>query len=367
MTYLLVFSLTSALAGFIFLFRVRPQLVVILISLILASFAALRGSDVASDFVVYQDWYSNSDLGNGLLERPGFFEALYFLLNDFFSVINIPFRVFVWLLAFIAVFIKTKVIISFAKNGWAVGFGMLIYLFTFYLLHDFTQIRAGLAIAFIFLAVRALVDGDRTHFVLLVVLAAGFHSSAVMAFLLLLPHRSSRARWVDWGLFAISIVVFAQATRGVFVGAALVDVLAKFDPRLALYISSADSGQSEAANPFSISALLLLALAFSLIGVEFNQWQISKLNKRDVYAIVLARRSILIGLSFLASLSPIPELALRLLEINIALLPILAAIVFSRQGWMLQKSLIFFWGSALAFIYIASDKGLVQPYVLFFS
>ena len=366
-TYLLVFGLTSALAGFLFIFRVRPHLAVILISLILASFAALRGSDVASDFIVYQDWYSSRDLGNGLLERPGFFEALYFLLNDFFSAIDIPFRVFVWLLAFMAVFIKTKVIISFAKSGWAVGVGMLIYLFTFYLLHDFTQIRAGLAIAFIFLAVRALVDGDRAHFVLLVVLAAGFHSSAVMAFLLLLPYRSSRARWVDWGLFVISSVVFALATRGVVVGAALVDVLAKFDPRLALYISSADSGQSEAANPFSVSALLLLALAFSLIGVEFNRWQISNSDERDVYAIVLARRSILIGLIFLASLSPIPELALRLFEINIALLPIIATIVFSRQGWVLQKFLLFLWGGALAFIYIARDEGLVQPYVLFFS
>ncbi len=366
MTYVIIFLYTSILAGF--LIRSKSSLVgCISIGVILATFAVLRGSDVTSDFTVYEDWYNNGDLGDGLLVRPGLFEYIYFLLNDLFSVNGIPFRFFIWFLAFIAVFIKTKVIISFAKSGWAVGVSVLIYVFTFYLLHEFTQIRVGLAAAFIFLAVRALVDGNRIHFALLVVLAAGFHSSAAIALFLLLPYQGSRVRWIDRGLFVITGILVVLATFGVAAGAAFVDVLIKFDPRLALYISLAEAGKSEAANPFSVSAVLMLALALSLIGVEFNRVQISNSYEQDIYALVLVRRSILIGLSFLVSLSSIPELAQRLFEFNIMLTPIIAAIFFSQSGWLLQKGLLLLWTSVIAYIFIFRAEGLVQPYDLFFS
>lgn len=364
MTYVAFFAFTSIFAGWLFR-TTSSRLGCIAIAVLMATFAALRGPDVASDFIVYEDWYVNRDLGNGFLERPGLFEAVYFLLNDFFVLIGIPFRFFIGFLAFTAVFMKTNVIVSFAKSGRAIGISVLIYAFTFYLLHDFTQIRAGLAIAFIFFAVRALVDGKRMYFVLLILLATGFHSSALMASLLLLPHRGSIARGIDWGLFLITGGVFLLAMRGVAIGAALVDVLTTFDPRIALYVSLAEGGQSEAANPFAVSALLLLALALSLAGIEFNRRLLDPLDEREELAIVLVRRSILIGLSCLVALSPIPEIAMRVFEINIALLPILAAIVFSHRGWLLQKSLLLLWTGAIFYVFIVRDEGLVRPYVFF--
>lgn len=65
-------------------------------------------------------------------------------------------------------------------------------------------------------------------------------------------------------------------------------------------------------------------------------------------------------------MSSISEFALRLFEFSIALLPILAVIIFSRSGWMLQKYLLLLWICVVYFIYIVRDEGLVQPYVLFF-
>lgn len=365
MIYVLTFLITATTTGF--LVRANSKVAIVISALILASFAALRGSDVAADFIVYQDWYSSRDLGSGFLERPGLFEAVYFLLNDFFAASGIPFRGFVWFLAFIAVLMKTSVIVSFAKNGRFVGISVLIYVFTFYLLHDFTQIRVGLAIAFIFLAVRSLVNGNCTHFALFVLIATGFHSSALMAFLLLLPHRGSIARWIDWGLFVVTSSVILLAMRGVDIGIALVSMLTTFDPRVALYVSLSESGQSAAANSFPVSALLLLALALSLTGLEFNRRQVNPPDDPDVHAIVLVRRSILIGVSCLVSLSAIPELALRLFEFNIALVPIVAAIFFSRSGWLLPKGLLILWTGAIAYVFIFRDEGLVRPYVLFFS
>jgi len=337
------------------------------VAIFLALFAAMRGGDVAADFMVYEDWYTARDGLSGFLERPGYFESLYFIWNDFSAAIGIPFRLFVGFLAFLAVFIKTNVILNFSRNAWAAGISVLIYTNTFYLLHEFTQIRAGLAVAFIFLAIQALVHEKRTVFVLWVLVAAGFHSSAVMAFMLLLPYHGSHARWLDWALLGVTGMVYALAALGIGLGVLLVDLLSAFDPRVALYISMAESGQSDAANPFSASAMLLLILVVCLMGVGNESRQMADLDMQQVKVMVLVRRSILIGLSCLALFSPIPELALRLFEINIALLPILAAIVFSQQGWLLQKFLLLLWACALTAIYIGREEGLVQPYVLFFT
>ena len=352
----------------IFLFQETPRIVIcLLLAGLLAIFAAFRGPEVASDFLVYQDWYGQRDEGTGFLERPGYFEALYFILNDFFSVASVQFRFFIGFLAFLAIYIKTNVILSFAKNMSAAGIGILLYAFTFYLLHEFTQIRAGLAVAFIFLGIQALIHEKRAIFMFWILIAVGFHSSAVMAFTLLLPYHSSHARWLDWILFGMTGVVYALAAFGVGVGVWLIELFSTFDPRVTLYISMAENGNSDAANPFSASAMLLLILVVCLIGAESNHRKLPDLETHELKAVVLIRRSILIGLSCMAVFSSIPELALRLFEINIALLPILVAIVFSRHGWLLQKFLLLLWAFTVAAIYIGREEGLVQPYVLFFT
>lgn len=364
--YLLYFFVMSTLAVALF-WEIPSVAICLLLAVLLATFAALRGPDVANDFTVYQDWYSYRDAENGYLERPGYFEALYFLLNDAFAAASVQFRIFVGILAFVAVFIKTKVILNFSKSSLAAGIGILVYLFTFYLLHEFTQIRAGLAVAFIFLAVQSLVNERRAFFFFWILVAAGFHSSAVVALLLLLPYHDARARWLDWVLLGVTGMIYVLAALGIGLDVLLIDLLSTFDPRVALYISMAEGGYSNAANPFAISAILLLLLALFLMGAHGDNKPMSELDMQDIKALVLIRRSVLIGLSCLALFSRIPEIALRLFEINTALIPILVAIVFSRQGWFLQKFLLLLWTSALIFIYIWREDGLVQPYVLFFA
>jgi hypothetical protein len=363
--YFILFLLLSAFSAASY--SVIPtRLICVFVGFVLATFAAIRGPDVASDFMVYQDWYGRREVETGFLERPGYFEALYFLLNDIFVAAGIKFRVFVGFLALSAVFIKLKVILSFAGNSRAAGIGILIYANTFYLLHEFTQIRAGLAVAFIFLAVQSLVNERRTVFVLWVVVAAGFHSSAVMAFLLMFSYRGARARWIDSGLMFATGSVYILAIGGFSIGESLVGMLTTLDTRLDFYVSLTEGGQSEVANPFAASALLVLALALSLSSTGWTRLQSNILDARNVIAIVLVRRSILIGVTCLVSLTSLPALALRLFEIEIALLPILVVIIFSQRKWYLQKSIILCWVLVVSYLYIAREDGLVGPYVLSF-
>lgn len=366
MTYFLFFGYISILSFVLRSIKLQNSMGVVL-GVLLATFAALRGPDVAADFLVYQNWYAIRDLSNGYLERPGLFEAVYFFLNDFFNAFDIPFRIFIWFLAFTAVYIKTIIIASFSKNNVAFGVAILIYASTFYLLHDFTQIRVGLAIAIIFLAFHALVRGRCIHFLLFVFLAAGFHSSALMGFLLLMPFRGRVADWVDRCLIFIAVGSVLFAPYGVTFSLMLVDLFSTFDPRVALYISASMSGESEVVDPFALRAMLLLVLALTLAVVKVNAKAAFRIDDKDIHAIILVRRSILIGISCLFLISPIPELAVRLFEINIALLPILAATIFSCRGWLLQKAIVVIWGGSIFYVFVFLDGGLVKPYELFFA
>lgn len=343
------------------------MLVCTLISMMLATFAALRGPEVAADFSVYQDWYINRDLGNGFFERPGFFEAIYFFLNDFFEACAIPFRFFIWFLAFTAVLVKTNIIFYFSKNSWAFGIALLSYSFTFYLLHDFTQIRVGLAIALLFLAFYSLVERAYIKFLIFSLLALGFHSSALVAFLLLLPYRRKVAVWVDGCMIMFAVGSMFLAAYGISIDAHLADALSAFDPRINQYIMVAKQINAEVTDPFAIRALLLMAITLTLFFVKMNGRYVFEMDDKDVYAVILVRRSILIGLSCLFLFSPIPELAVRLFEINIALLPILVAIIFSHRGWLLQKILLALWVGSIFYAFVVIDRGLVKPYVFFFT
>ncbi len=385
--------------------RLSPGALSLVVGLVLATLAALRGPNVAADFTVYETWYTYRGDDAGFMERPLFLESIYFLLNDLFATSNLPFRAFVWVLGLFSVVLKLRAIMGFSQGAVAVAVGFLVYAFTFFLLHDFTQIRAGLAVAVVFCALPALLrDGNWPLFLLAIVVALGFHSSALIFFLILLPLQGRLARWIDGVLLGVTAVLFGLALRGVAPGALLMNLLAQADPRIALYVSVAESANAEAANPLSLPALVLFLLVISMLGMEWgprhalgarmSRWfqrllalrggdsgdsapplsstapaalaRPDPLRVAQARMMRLARRCILFGLVFLIAFAPIKEVALRLFEINIALLPLLAACLFSYRGLWMPKTALMLWVAATGYVYILRDEGLVQSYALYF-
>jgi hypothetical protein len=366
MIYVMIFLFSITVVGFL----VEDNCIVAIISFaaILASFAALRGSDVAADFTVYESWYFDPSESNGLLDRAGLFEAIYFFLNNIFMQIGLPFRVFVWILAFSAVSLKTWVLFSFSRSAQAFAVALLIYTFSLYPLHDFTQIRAGLAVAVLFLAFRQLVEGHRWHFVWLVLMAAGFHSSALVAVLLLLPSRGRVGAFTHVALILVTLMFILLAASGTSAGAALAQVLIPLDPRLDLYLSGEDGAESLVANPLSLMVLLPFALVLSLMPASFNSSETeASYQIRGNYAITLACRSIIFGLCFLESMWEFQTVALRLYELHMSLIPILAALVFSRRALLLPKALLLLWAAGAAYFFVFRDDAPVHPYMWLFS
>jgi hypothetical protein len=375
--YLLLFVVLAAACGAQHRVTTRHAASVIAAAM-LATFAAWRGPDVAADFPVYETWYTYRGQDTGFLERSAFLEAIYFLANDLFASAGVPFRGFLWMLAFLAVYLKFRVILSYCRQRTAVVVAVMVYCSTFYLLHEFTQVRAGLAIAVMFLGIRPLLAGDRIGFLLHLVLALGFHSSALIFLVLLLPLSGRVSRMIDVALTALVCVLFAFALRGIAPGTVLMELLAGFDARVALYVSFAEKAHAEAANPLSVPALLLFALAMSLVGVEHRRSRPPRPGAEVSEArlaheasarrvLHLVRRGLLFGLVFLIAFAPIKEVALRLFEIFAALLPLLAAVLFSMRRHHASKLLLIGWAAATGFIYMLREEGLVKSYVVYFT
>jgi hypothetical protein len=362
MIYLSTFAALALAYGAMHRMRLRTTAACVA-ALVLATVAALRGPDVASDYLVYEDWYQWG-LDSTFVERALFFESLYFSISELLSQSEVPFRVFLWLLAAISVYVKASVIIKFSSRSRASALALLIYAVSFYLLHDFTQIRAGVAIALLFAALWARANDRLWQFFMLTLLATGFHTSAILALLFALPADGRLARAIDIAILSVTVTLLGLALLGQVPAEQLITGLSQLDPRLSLYVERSTSFESDAANPFSIPSLLALGTALSLFLQLRFRASSHRVDRRDILALVHFRRSVLIGICCLVSLYPFREISLRIYEISIAFIPIAAAVVFSRPRMLLTKSFILLWAAATAYVYIFREDPLVQPYMI---
>ena len=341
-----------------------PRSAACLASAVLATMAALRASEVASDFFTYHDWYQYPGDDGDFVPRPFLFESIYFGLSSALSAMEVPFRGFLWIVAAVSVFTKATVLLKFSGRAVASAIALLVYSLTFYLLHDFTQIRAGVAIALLYAAFWVLSNGSRLRAFGLIVLACGFHSSSVFALLFLLPTHGRLSKVVDVTLVLVPLALLGAAFAGFSAGDQLGNWLAQFDPRLSIYVELARFGDTSPANPFSIPALLALALALSLYLGSAPPKETGPTFVRDELGLAHIRRSVLLGICYLALLFSFREIGLRLYEFSISFIPIAAAIVFSRDRMVLPKALIVMWCAATTYVYVFRAGALVAPYAI---
>jgi hypothetical protein len=184
--------------------------------------------------------------------------------------------------------------------------------------------------------------------------------------LFLLPAHGRRSTIIDaifvLGAFAALANALADNPAVEFVS----EWATELDPRLAIYVEFSRTGISEAANPFSVPALLALALALSLFVGQQPPETVAT-GARDIAAITHLRRSILAGVCCLALLYAFRDIGLRVYEVSVSFIPLAAAILFSQRGRILPKLLLVLWCAATAYVYIFRDDPLVEPYMMSLS
>lgn len=213
---------------------------------------------------------------------------------------------------------------------------LLMYACSYFYLHEFTQLRAGLAIG-IWVYALAYLETNRKRYYALVLLASLIHVQAALGFLppLLLRLTSNRQR--TRVASAVVLAIMATAATRVFdeIGYKLLAAIP--DPRTAIYVAMAQEDLWVRPNPYSM--ISLVALATGLIGLNRAFQPVrsapatvpSRLVQRSIFC------SLLLGCCALAMLSSISVAAFRVSEHFFALIPLGTWLVATRGGTSLSN------------------------------
>ena len=149
----------------------KPSFIFLFYSITLISFAAFRPIGIDQDSVGYREYYNSGD-GIWLLAEPTFG-----LISNFVRYLCNDFRIVLIIYAILGVSIKFWAFKRISFNVWAT---ILLYFSTYFLLHDFTQIRAGIASALFLVGIYFLSKEERGKYIIIILLAILFHYSAAI-------------------------------------------------------------------------------------------------------------------------------------------------------------------------------------------
>lgn len=142
--------------------------------IMLFSVAAFRCSTLDKDYLGYVDYYDKILFESFSVVEPTFILIVH-LVDRLFS--NSLFLFIIY--AFIGVFLKFYAINVLTRFRLL---SVLIYFSSFYLLHEMTQIRVGIAAGLLLLCVKPIKEKKLGKFIILAALAFLFHYSAIIIF-----------------------------------------------------------------------------------------------------------------------------------------------------------------------------------------
>lgn len=311
-----------------------------LISFILILVAGFRGEGVDKDYGNYSEIFLLWDKDSTYFVEPGFI-VIAAIARFFFATPILLFLIF----AILAVNIK---IYSITKLTDYIFVSVLIYFSSIYILHDLTQIRAGVASGLMLLSLIPLEARKKYQFFAVVLLAILFHYTA----LILIPFwflKSDRINKKVWYLIIpVSYVLL-------FLSISPLDFyklipIAGIEAKVRTYILLQEANEDDKVN--IISTLVLLRIMF-IIYILRNINVIQAVNK---YAIILVKIYV-ISISILIILSKTTAIALRFneffLSVEVVALPLILYTVEPKNRIYPRILLIVFSAMLLFFHYRA--------------
>ncbi len=235
------------------------------------------------------------------LLEPGFSGLVIFFRKIFQVNYGLALMLFFGLAS---VLLKTISIKHFSFNPYLV---ILFYYSHYFLLHEMTQIRIGLASAIFFVSLIFYLKGNKKAFILMILVATFFHYSAIMYFLILLFDPKKFSKYIYSSILGISILLG-------YLKIPLLNFLGNFDTsdisvRLSNYTSYVENGYSQSVNVFNILNLINIACCFYYIIF------IPKLKLIEDKSLILFLKCNILSIFLLSFLSGVPSLAFRFSEL----------------------------------------------------
>jgi len=292
----------------------------IIMAVVLILMAAFRGKGVDNDYGLYTDAFDTT--------------------RQYHIDIEIT---FVWISQFVRTFLFNNIIYLFliyAALGVSLKFiaikqltnlwflSILIYIANFYMLHELTQIRAGVASGLLLLSIKPLYERNIKQFILFALAAVLFHSSALIIFLFWFFDVKKINKIVFMSLiplaYILNIVGVHLTTLIYLIPIPLIQV--KFEA----YNLILSNGEMTTINIYSVFTIIRIFICL------FLTWKVELITKSNKYVIILLKIYILSCCLFVL-LSDSPTIAFRLSEllevVEIILIPVLIY-GFSGKRWV---------------------------------
>lgn len=151
----------------------KNQLFFIVVGVALILFSGLRPVGIDNDSLNYLDALHSYSQGRVDIKEPSF--ILFSFIADAFFDGSIYFLFLTY--SMLAISLKLYAIRKYSELSLL---SLLVYVCMYYILHDMTQIRVGVAAAFFMLAIPDLIAGKRKAYLLKIGMAFLFHFSAVL-------------------------------------------------------------------------------------------------------------------------------------------------------------------------------------------
>ncbi len=281
-------------------------------------------------FNYYNYWY----YGGGNMEFS--FKLIVRLLKD---ILKLPVQYLFVVFAFFSILLKFVAIPKLTQLKYLT---LLLYLSHYFILNDFTQIRAAVASGFFLLAMKPLYDRNFKFFFIIISLAVVFHYSAiVLYFMWFLKNDNKKSLWLYFIVplgYLFSLFDFNIAVINI--------PLDYINQKIAIYNELSKSGDTETVNLFNAAYLLRILVYYTIL---LNKQRIGKNNK---YTFLLLKIYAL-SLFALPALSSLSAVAFRIHE----LLGIIEIILFPFLIFLFKKgeralSYVFLIGMCVIFLFL---------------
>lgn len=196
--------------------------------------------DVGNDYFSYREYFNRIHPVQNLTGDDFFVEPGYVILSSLLRSIDAPFEILSFILFSIIVYNLRRAIVYFSDN---IPLSIVLYIFLFFLSFNFSLIRHGVMIAFVWKGCSLWLDNEKKKAVVTLVLGAMFHvlSLFFLAILLICPKKYPAYVYIGILVFSFFIALHPDAIIAFF--DTLFSSVIGTDNKLFFYLNGGHSGE----------------------------------------------------------------------------------------------------------------------------